>query len=226
VTLVVSADGTGAEIAVERARNAEQAGADVVMVLPPSFVKPGIDGLRDYYTRVGRAVSIPVMIQDAPQLTGVPMGPPLWAELAKSVDTIRYVKAEGVPQGPTLTATIEASGGLLQVLCGWGGLSMIDALERGAIGSMPAAGFTRFFADIQRLWELGDRDGAVALFRSELEFVLWAMQSLDVSVRSAKTELMGLGVFETRDVRQPWNPLDRVGEDQLARFIAGRPRYT
>src|SRR4051812_13937618 len=68
VTVVVSADGTGAEIAVERARNAERAGADVVMVLPPSFVKPGIDGLRDYYTRVGRAVSIPVMIQDAPQL--------------------------------------------------------------------------------------------------------------------------------------------------------------
>ena len=79
--VVVSADGAGAEIAIDRATAAERAGADVVMVLPPSFVKPNIDGLRDYYTRVGRALSIPLMIQDAPQLTGVAMTPALWANL-------------------------------------------------------------------------------------------------------------------------------------------------
>ncbi|HQY31852.1 MAG TPA: dihydrodipicolinate synthase family protein, partial [Thermomicrobiales bacterium] len=95
VSVVVSADGTGAEIAIERAVTAERAGADVIMVLPPSFVRPGPEGLCDYYTRIGHAVSVPIMIQDAPQLTGVAMGPALWAELAASVETIRYVKAEG-----------------------------------------------------------------------------------------------------------------------------------
>ncbi len=226
VPIVVSADGTGIEIAVERAKAAEMAGASALMVLPPSFVKPGLDGLRSYYTQVGQAVSIPVIIQDAPQLTGVGMGPALWAELSASVDTIKYVKAEGVPQGPTLTAAMEASDGRLQVFCGWGGLSMIDAMERGASGSMPAPGFTRLFADIQRLFEAGDRPGAEALFQSELPFVLWAMQSLDVSVRSAKTELMQRRVFTTRVLREPWSPLDAIGEDQLARFIAARPRNT
>ena len=44
---------------------------------------------------------------------------------------------------------------------------------------MPAANFTRFFADIQRLFEAGDRAGAEALFQSELPYVLWAMQSID-----------------------------------------------
>jgi 2-keto-3-deoxy-L-arabinonate dehydratase len=221
-SVVISADGTGPEIAVDRAKAAERAGANVLMVLPPSFVKPGPDGLRDYYTRVGRSVSIPVMIQDAPQLTGVAMGPALWADLAGTVDTIRYVKAEGVPQGPTLTRTIELSEGRLQVLCGWGGLAMIDALERGAIGSMPAAGFTRFFADIQRLWESGDRKGAIQLFRSDLEFVLWAMQSLDHSVITAKTELAQRGVFDTAVLRQPFTALDAIGQDQLSRFLAAK----
>lgn len=222
VPIVVSADGTGIEIAEDRARAAEQAGATALMVLPPSFVKPGVDGLREYYTRVGRAVSIPVIIQDAPQLTGVAMGPALWAELARSVDTIRYVKAEGVPQGQTLTATMEISEGRLEVFCGWGGLSMIDAMERGAAGSMPAPGFTRLFADIQRVFEAGDRAGAEALFQAELPFVLWAMQSLDVSVRSAKTELTARNVFTTKVLRQPWAPLDAIAEDQLARFVAAR----
>jgi 2-keto-3-deoxy-L-arabinonate dehydratase len=226
VPVVVSADGGSPQVAIDRALRAQQAGADAVMVLPPSFVKPGPTSLRDYYLRVGRAVEIPLIIQDAPQLTGVAMGPALWADLARAVDTIRYVKAEGVPQGPTLTATLEQSDGRLQVFCGWGGLSMIDAMERGAVGSMPAAGFTRFFADIQRLFEGGDRTGAEALFQSELPFVLWAMQSLDVSVRSAKTELMSRGVFQTRTLREPWAPLDAIAEDQLQRFVAGRPQNT
>jgi 4-hydroxy-tetrahydrodipicolinate synthase len=221
-TVVISADGTGPEIAIERAKSAEKAGADVLMVLPSSFVKPGPDGLRDYYTRVGESVSIPIMIQDAPQLTGVAMGPALWAELSKSVDTIRYVKAEGIPQGVTLTQTIQQSEGRLQVLCGWGGLAMIDALERGAVGSMPAAGFTRFFADIQRLWESGDQDGARDLFRSDLEFVLWAMQSLDHSVITAKTELAARGVLQSAAMRHPWVPLDAIGEDQMRRFLAAK----
>ena len=226
VPVVVSADGGSPEVAIDRALRAQRAGADALMVLPPSFVKPGPAALRDYYLRVGRAVEIPVIIQDAPQLTGVPMGPALWADLAREVETIRYVKAEGVPQGQTLTATLELSGGRLQLFCGWGGLSMIDAMERGAVGSMPAANFTRFFANIQRLYEAGDRAGAEALFQSELPFVLWAMQSLDISVRSAKTELQIKGVFQTRTLREPWMPLDAIAEDQLQRFIAARPGNT
>jgi 4-hydroxy-tetrahydrodipicolinate synthase len=222
VPTVVSADGTGIEIAVERSREAESLGAAALMVLPPSFVKPGPSGLREYYTAVGTAVTIPVIIQDAPQLTGVAMGPALWAELARTVPTIQYVKAEGVPQGQTLTATLEASEGRLQVFCGWGGLSMIDAMERGAAGSMPAPGFTRLFADIQRLWEAGDTKAAEDLFQSELPFVLWAMQSLDTSVLSAKTELVARGVFTSNVVREPFSPLDDIALSQLNRFIAAR----
>jgi 4-hydroxy-tetrahydrodipicolinate synthase len=169
---------------------------------------------------------MPVIIQDAPQLTGVSMGPALWADLAAEVETIQYVKAEGVPQGQTLTATLEQSDGRLKVFCGWGGLSMIDAMERGAAGSMPAANFTRFFADIQRLFESGDRAGAEALFQSELPYVLWAMQSIDFSVRATKTELHARRVIQTKAMREPWAHLDVIAEAQLARFIAERPGNT
>ena len=226
VPVVVSADGGSPDVAIDRALRAQRAGADALMVLPSSFVKPGPAALRDYYVRIGQAVEIPVIIQDAPQLTGVAMNPALWADLAREVETIQYVKAEGVPQGQTLTATLEQSEGRLTVFCGWGGLSMIDAMERGAAGSMPAANFTRFFAEIQRLFESGDVGGAEALFQSELPYVLWAMQSIDFSVRATKTELLARRVFRTRTMREPWAHLDRIAEDQLERFIAGRPGNT
>jgi dihydrodipicolinate synthase/N-acetylneuraminate lyase len=219
VPVVLSADGAGTEVAVDRARRAETAGADALMVLPPAFVKPDQAGLFDYYRRIGNAVSIPVIIQDAPQLTGVAMGPALWVRLAEAVPTIRYVKAEGTPQGTTLTQTLLQSDGQVQVFCGWGGLGMLDAMERGAAGSMPAPNFTRVFAEVQRRYEERRHDDAANLFHRELPFILWAMQSLDFSVRSAKEELARRGIFASAHQRQPAVPLDKVSLGQLARFI-------
>lgn len=220
--VVVSADGAGTDVAVDRAKRAARIGADAVMVLPPSFVKPDAESLFDYYARVGRAVEIPVMIQDAPQLTGVAMGPALWARLAAEVPTIRYVKAEGTPQGTTLSETLRQGAGRLQVFCGWGGLGMIDAMERGAAGSMPAPNFTRLFAEVQARFESGDSAGAEERFHGELPFVLWAMQSIDFSVASAKEELRRRGIFSTSHQRQPALALDAVSRGQLARWIDAR----
>ena len=106
------------------------------------------------------------MLQDAPQLTGVSMSPALWARMAEATPGLRYIKAEGTPQGPTISETLRLCGDRVGVFCGWGGLSLLDALERGAIGNMPAPNFTRFFADVQRLWEAGDRERAEQTLRS------------------------------------------------------------
>ena len=93
--------------------------------------------------------------------------------------------------------------GKLAVFCGWGGLGMLDAMERGAAGSMPAPNFTRVFAEVQFLYESGRVDDASNLFHRELPFILWAMQSLDFSVKSAKEELRRRGIFRTALQRQP-----------------------
>jgi 4-hydroxy-tetrahydrodipicolinate synthase len=219
VPVVVSADGAGTEVALERARRAAKLGADALMVLPPYFVKPDQTGLLDYYGRIGRAVEIPVMIQDAPQLTGVSMGPSLWARLSLEVPTIRYVKAEGTPQGATISEAIRQSEGRLAVFCGWGGLGMIDALERGSAGSMPAPNFTRLFAEIQRRFEAGDVVGAEAVFAAGLPFVLWTMQSVDFSVAAAKEAFRRRGIFASAHQRQPAARLDEVSRGQLDRWL-------
>lgn len=220
--VVASADGPGEEPAIDRARRAAALGADALMVLPSYFVKPGPDALVSYYSRMAEASGIPVMLQDAPQLTGVPMSPALWARLVETIPGLRYIKAEGTPQGATISETLRLCGDRVGVFCGWGGLSLLDALERGAIGNMPAPNFTRFFADVQRLWEAGDRAQSERLFESGAPFVMWTMQSIDHSVTAAKEELRRRGIIASARIRQPALALDGVALGQLSRYLNRR----
>jgi 4-hydroxy-tetrahydrodipicolinate synthase len=220
--VVASADGPGEEPAIDRARRAAALGADALMVLPSYFVKPGPDALVSYYARIAEASGIPIMLQDAPQLTGVVMAPSLWARMAETTPRLRYVKVEGTPQGPTISETLRLCGNRVGVFCGWGGLSLLDALERGAIGNMPAPNFTRVFADVQRLWEAGDRERAEQLFERGVPFVMWTMQSIDHSVTAAKVELHRRGVIASAGLRQPAVVLDDIACGQLGRFLDRR----
>jgi 2-keto-3-deoxy-L-arabinonate dehydratase len=222
VPVVASADGPGEEPAIDRARRAAALGADVLMVLPSYFVKPGPDAITSYYARIAEASGLPIMLQDAPQLTGVSMAPALWARIAEATAGLRYIKAEGTPQGPTISEALRLCGDRVGVFCGWGGLSLLDALERGAIGNMPAPNFTRFFADVQRVWETGDRKHAEQLFDRGVPFVMWSMQSIDHSVTAAKVELHRRGVIASPRLRQPALALDEIACDQLSRFIERR----
>jgi 2-keto-3-deoxy-L-arabinonate dehydratase len=221
VPVVASADGAGTAVAVDRARRATQRGADAVMVLPPYFMKPDAAGLRDYYLRVAEAAGgATVIVQDAPQLTGVGMSPAQWAAWSAENPAIAVIKAEGTPQGKTLSETVRLGEGRLSVFCGWGGLGMIDAMERRAAGSMPAPNFTRLYAGIQARFEAGDRAGAEALFAASLPFVLWTMQSVEYSVAAAKEALRRAGVFETAVTRSPATSLDAISTAQLDRWLA------
>jgi 4-hydroxy-tetrahydrodipicolinate synthase len=178
--------------------------------------------LLDYYARVGAAAGVPLIVQDAPQLSGVAMSPALWATMAERISTFRYVKVEGTPQGGTISETRRLAGERLAVFCGWGGLGILDALERGAAGSMPAPNFTAIFATIQAEYTAGDERAAVARFQDELPFLLWSMQSVDHSVAAAKEELRRRGVITTNVQRQPAIPLDPIARGQLRRFLDRR----
>src|SRR5215212_4856850 len=220
--VVASADGPGEEPAIDRAHRAAALGADALMVLPSYFVKPGPDAIASYYARIAEASELPIMLQDAPQLTGLSMTPALWARIAQATAGLRYIKAEGTPQGPTISEALRLCGDRIGVFCGWGGLSLVDALERGAIGNMPAPNFTRFFADVQRFWETGDREHAEQLFDRGIPFAMWTMQSIDHSVTATKVELHRRGVIASTRLRQPALALDDIARGQLARYLDRR----
>ena len=68
--------GTGSnstEHAVELSRDAEDAGADALLVVSPYYNKATPDGLVAHYTAIAHSVRIPVIIYNVPSRTGVDM---------------------------------------------------------------------------------------------------------------------------------------------------------
>jgi len=86
--------GTGANTtrdAVALTRMAEQAGADAVSVITPSFITPSQDELYQHYREVASSTRLPVLLYSNPGRTGVHISVQLGAKLA-SIDNIVGIK--------------------------------------------------------------------------------------------------------------------------------------
>src|ERR1700749_607967 len=67
--VVVTTSHYSARIAADRSRRAQQAGADLVMLMPPFFgatLSVDAAAVAAYFRTVAEAIDIPIMIQDAP----------------------------------------------------------------------------------------------------------------------------------------------------------------
>jgi 4-hydroxy-tetrahydrodipicolinate synthase len=221
VPVVVSADGNGTAVAAVRARLAAQQGAAALMVLPPMFVKPDAENLFRYYQQVAAAAGIPILVQDAPQLTGVTMPAAFLARLNRECPNITAVKLEGTPAGPKTSDVLTASEGGMAVFAGWGGLSFWDGLLRGAAGCMPAANFGPVLARVYDLYQAGRQHEARSTFDAAAPFIAWSMQSIDLSIWCAKEELVYRGVFKCNVLREPATLPDAIMRRQFQEFLHG-----
>ena len=103
--------GTGSNdtaFAIEISKEAEEAGADALLLVTPYYNKTSQAGLIAHYTAIANAVALPCIIYNVPSRTGVNLQPATLAELAKL---------------PNVNAVKEASGNISQVadvaaLCG------------------------------------------------------------------------------------------------------------
>ena len=86
-------------ICAERSRRAQEAGAAMVMVMPPyhgATFRVGEAGIYEFYRAVSDAISIPIMVQDAP-VAGTPLSAAFLARMAREIEAPRYFKIE-MPQ--------------------------------------------------------------------------------------------------------------------------------
>src|SRR4051794_23947501 len=96
VPMIVTTTHFSSQIAADRSRRAQQAGASMVMLMPPyhgATIKTDDNGVRAYYQAVADAIDIPIMIQDAP-VSGVHLSVEFLAQLAKDIPQVAYIKAE------------------------------------------------------------------------------------------------------------------------------------
>ena len=81
--VIVGATGPGLDVCLERCRAAERAGAAGVMVSPPRAPKCNSEAIFRHFARIAETISIPVVIQDFPPISGFHMEPDLLARICR-----------------------------------------------------------------------------------------------------------------------------------------------
>ena len=196
--------GTGAEWtqeAVALSREAQELGADGVMVIPPYYSSPTEDELFAHYRAIGEAISIPLMVYNNPFTSNVDLSAKFVARLSQ-IDTVRYIKeSSGDPQ----------RGVRIMDLCGdrmtvFAGYKPWEAYRCGAAGYVSvmaniAPALSRALYDVTV--EQADIGAGFALYRRILPLIDALAGDLYVSATKAALAMVGMPVGAPRPPRLP-----------------------
>ena len=200
--VIVSVGSESSHTCRRLAEQAENAGADAVMAIPPVSVALDDGELRQYYERILASVSIPVVVQDASGYVGRPMSIEMQANLYQQYGERVLFKPEATPIGPRLTELHQATGCTAKVFEGSGGMALVDSYQRGVAGTMPGADLIKALVALWRSLEAGDEQRAQALSLPLVSLV--ALQnSLDAFLAVEKHLLVRQGIFKNTVVRGP-----------------------
>lgn len=214
VPVIVGVGTTGTDLAVAACREAEDQGAGGLMVLPPYYLRPDGDGVRSFFAAISDAVSIPIMVQDAPLLSQVAMPAALLGRMGREIERVEYVKVEAPPTAPKITQTLEAAGDSLTLFGGLNGQFLIEEVRRGARGTMPASDMASLYVAMWDALEAGDDAAAWDVFRRAFPLIRFELQP-GLGVSAIKHNLVNLGVIDSAAVREPTKQLDAAGLGEL-----------
>ena len=221
VPVVVGCSAVATKVTVERAREAEAAGAAAIMVAPPNNVK-NLDLVFEHYRRVAEAVSVPVVVQDEPVNTGVIMPAPFIARVINEIEGCRYVKLEEAPTTIKITNLIERIEGTDKragIFGGLGGMYFYEELARGAIGIMTGFAYQEILVRTFELFSEGREREAREYFFRYLPLVRFEAQ-LGVGGVGIRKEVFKMrGAISSSHVRFPAPALDEETLRELEELV-------
>ena len=217
VPVIIGASDLTTANTVRRARYAERAGADAVMVLPISYWKLSEREIAQHYATIGAAIGIPIMVYNNPATSGIDMSPELLVRMFSEIDNVTMVK-ESTGDLSRMLRIAELSDGRLPFYNGSNPMALA-AFNAGARGWCTAAPNLRPqpCLDLYDAVRAGDHVRAEAVYADLaplLEFIVAG--GLPTTVKGG-LELLGQGVGVPRP---PLLPLDDAGRDELRRLLA------
>ncbi len=216
VPVIVTTSHFSSRIAAERSRAAQDAGAAMVMIMPPyhgATLRVEAEGLHRFFSTVANAIDIPIMIQDAP-MSGTPLPATLLAHLATEIPQVQYLKVESPKAADKLRSVIDLAGEACPgPFDGEEGITLIPDLEAGATGTMPSAMIPEIHGEILRRWEADDRDGARDVWESWLPMIHF--ENRQCGLLATKVLMQEGGVIASETVRAPLGPLSPMIREGL-----------
>lgn len=116
--------------AVRYSRQAQDLGADGLMIIPPYYYTPTEDEIFNYYKAICEGCDLPIMLYNNPYTSNVDMSAKLVGRLTKTFDQIRYIK-EASQRIERIQDIIVESDGLMNV---WAGQRVLESYKMGAVG--------------------------------------------------------------------------------------------
>jgi 4-hydroxy-tetrahydrodipicolinate synthase len=135
--VVVGALGPSTREVLDLGLHAARAGATALLVLPPYYIKPSLDGVLDHFQTIAAETGLPVIAYNNPGRTGWPIGIAELGQIAELPGVVGLKETER--DMASIALKIAAVGDRLDVISGDDDLGFLTLLSggRGAIWASP-----------------------------------------------------------------------------------------
>jgi len=204
---------------VELTKQAENAGADAILVVTPYYCKPSQRGLVEYFVSVAQRTALPFLIYHIPGRAAVSVTPATVLRIAERCPNLVGIK-HASNDLEFVTKLLTDLGPEFRIFCGLEALSL-PMLVVGASGLMNAVGNlapTRVAALYEAV-DQGDLEAARKLHAALFE--LNQSIFLDTNPVPLKYMMSRLGLLDSPELRLPLVPLDE-GQKRILDPILAR----
>lgn len=223
VPVIVTISHFSTRVTAERARAAQGEGAAMVMAMAPyhgATLRAGEAAIAAYFQAISDAISIPIMIQDAP-VAGTPLPPALLARLAREIEQVGYFKIETAGAAAKLRELIALGGRAVEGP--WDGeeaITLLADLDAGATGSMTGGGYAELIRPIVLAHRAGQRDTARASYAALLPLI--NHENRQCGLLAAKALMREGGIINCDAPRAPLAPLTEAARTELVALARER----
>ena len=203
VVVGVSAPGFAAMSALSH--EAMQAGAAGVMVAPPMGLQTDAQIVSYFHNTAETLKDIPFVLQDFPLATGVRIETSVILQIVQDCPSCVMLKHEDWPGLEKISALRAASEGgkrRISILCGNGGMYLLEELLRGADGAMTGFGYPEMMRQVVDTVRAGDIERARDIFDAYMPMIRYEAQpGMGLAIR--KYSLAQQGVIAHPTQRKP-----------------------
>jgi len=174
VPVIVTTTHYSSQVCALRNRRAREAGAAMVMVMPPyhgATIRASEEKISEFYARLSESSGIQIMIQDAP-VSGTVLSAAFLARMAREIEHVCYFKIETAGAASKLRELIRLGGDAIEgPWDGEEGITLLQDLEAGATGAMTGGGYPDGMRLIVDAFAAGRRDEAFEHYRRWLPLI-------------------------------------------------------
>jgi 4-hydroxy-tetrahydrodipicolinate synthase len=217
VPVVVGVSASGYAAMESLSKSSMDAGAAGVMVAPTTNLRSD-DQIIGYYHGVANVLgTTPFVLQDFPLATSVVIPTKVIQQIIEDCPTCVMLKHEdwpGLDKITALRAISDAGSRRISILCGNGGMYLLEEMLRGADGAMTGFAYPEMMAQVVNAITAGDETHARDIFDTYMPMVRYEAQpGLGLAIR--KYSLAKRGAIAHPTLRKPGGALNATASGEV-----------